>query len=115
MARKFGESRNMALLVKATKVVCVLCSGIGKKWHVDPKRFVIPGIVPLRQEDTLNSRRAVSPLVRLVEGGDKWETPGHLQGVLPQNWGGTEPNRTVTCVVLRATANDRRKTSPLSR
>ncbi|GFS68517.1 uncharacterized protein TNCV_4584431 [Trichonephila clavipes] len=29
-------------------------------------------------------------------------------GVLPQNWGGNEPNRTVTCMVLKATANDRR-------
>ncbi|GFV57645.1 hypothetical protein TNCV_3132331 [Trichonephila clavipes] len=29
------------------------------------------------------------------------------QGVLPQNWGGTEQNRTVTCMVLKATANDR--------
>ncbi|GFU07733.1 uncharacterized protein TNCV_4164281 [Trichonephila clavipes] len=26
----------------------------------------------------------------------------------PQNWGGNEPNRTVTCMVLKATANDRR-------
>ncbi|GFX84524.1 uncharacterized protein TNCV_560391 [Trichonephila clavipes] len=24
----------------------------------------------------------------------------------PQNWGGDEPNRTVTCMVLKATAND---------
>ncbi|GFV37302.1 protein Abitram [Trichonephila clavipes] len=29
-------------------------------------------------------------------------------GVLPQNWGRNEPNRTVTCMVLKATANDRR-------
>ncbi|GFX24485.1 hypothetical protein TNCV_993001 [Trichonephila clavipes] len=42
-------------------------------------------IVPLRQGGTLNSP----------------------QGVLSQNWGGTEPNRTVTCTVLEATAKDR--------
>ncbi|GFX15600.1 uncharacterized protein TNCV_2130881 [Trichonephila clavipes] len=35
------------------------------------------------------------------------------QGVLPQNWGGTEQNRTVTFMVLKATANDSRKSSPL--
>ncbi|GFX78778.1 uncharacterized protein TNCV_1919111 [Trichonephila clavipes] len=28
--------------------------------------------------------------------------------VLPQNWGGNEPNRTVPCMVLQDTANDRR-------
>ncbi|GFX85388.1 hypothetical protein TNCV_3715621 [Trichonephila clavipes] len=31
------------------------------------------------------------------------------QSVLPQNWGGTEQNRTVTSMVLKAKANDRRK------
>ncbi|GFU40155.1 uncharacterized protein TNCV_5092921 [Trichonephila clavipes] len=58
--------------------------------------------VRARIEGTLNSRRAASPLVRLVEGTD------HPQSVLPLNWGGIEPNRTVTCMVLKATANDRR-------
>ncbi|GFW23854.1 hypothetical protein TNCV_945391 [Trichonephila clavipes] len=33
----------------------------------------------------------------------------HTQGVLPQNWGETEQNRTVTCMVLKAKANARRK------
>ncbi|GFV85514.1 hypothetical protein TNCV_3773381 [Trichonephila clavipes] len=45
---------------------------------------------------TLNSRREASPLVRLVEGEERWETPDHSQVVLPQTLGGTEPNRTVT-------------------
>ncbi|GFS57886.1 uncharacterized protein TNCV_2909661 [Trichonephila clavipes] len=57
---------------------------------------------------TLNSRRAASPLVRLVEGEERWEFSDHSQSVLPLNWGGTEPNRTVTCTVLRVMANDRR-------
>ncbi|GFX13100.1 uncharacterized protein TNCV_2357561 [Trichonephila clavipes] len=47
-------------------------------------------ILPSRHEGTLNSRRAASPLVKLVEGEEMWEAPDHLQGVLPQNWGGTE-------------------------
>ncbi|GFX99836.1 hypothetical protein TNCV_258741 [Trichonephila clavipes] len=38
---------------------------------------------------TLNSRRAASPLVWLVEGEERWEVPGHPQGFLPLNWGGT--------------------------
>ncbi|GFS80075.1 hypothetical protein TNCV_2988531 [Trichonephila clavipes] len=39
----------------------------------------------------LNSRRAASPLVRLV-GEERWEAPDHPKSVLPQIWGGTEPN-----------------------
>ncbi|GFX06079.1 uncharacterized protein TNCV_446541 [Trichonephila clavipes] len=64
-------------------------------------------IVPSRQEVTLNSRRAASPLVRMVEGEERWEaTP---QGVLPLNWGETELNRSVTCMVLKAMDNDRHR------
>ncbi|GFW68561.1 uncharacterized protein TNCV_529161 [Trichonephila clavipes] len=65
-------------------------------------------IVPLRHGGTLNSRQA-------TKGEDRWEPPDHLQDVLLQNWGGTEPNRTVTCMVLKTTANDRRTYSPLPR
>ncbi|GFV03666.1 uncharacterized protein TNCV_1876141 [Trichonephila clavipes] len=57
---------------------------------------------------TLNNRRASSPLVRLVEEEERWETPDHPQGVLPQNWGETKLNRSVSCMVHKATANDRR-------
>ncbi|GFV39291.1 hypothetical protein TNCV_1229931 [Trichonephila clavipes] len=39
----------------------------------------------------------------------------HPQGVLPQNWGETKQNRTVTCMVLKAKANDRRKNLALRR
>ncbi|GFV61114.1 transposable element Tcb2 transposase, partial [Trichonephila clavipes] len=48
------------------------------------------------------------PLVRLVErkrDGRPLTTP---QSVPPLNWGGTEPNHTDTCMVLKATADDRR-------
>ncbi|GFT18064.1 uncharacterized protein TNCV_423311 [Trichonephila clavipes] len=64
--------------------------------------------VPSRHGGTLNSRRAASPLVRLVQGEERWEASDQPQSVLPLNWGGTEPNRTVTCMVLKAAANDRR-------
>ncbi|GFV34038.1 TBC1 domain family member 16 [Trichonephila clavipes] len=44
------------------------------------------------------------------------EAPDHHQGVLPQIWGGIEQNHTViTFMVLKATTNDRRTTSPLPR
>ncbi|GFU01878.1 hypothetical protein TNCV_1523751 [Trichonephila clavipes] len=43
---------------------------------------------------TLNSHRAASPLVRMEEEKERWETP-----VLPHNWGGTKLNRIVTCMV----------------
>ncbi|GFU32155.1 uncharacterized protein TNCV_3833811 [Trichonephila clavipes] len=65
-------------------------------------------IVPSRYGGTLNSRRAASPLVRLVEGEEKREAPDHPQGVLPLNWGETELYRSVTCMMLKATDNDRR-------
>ncbi|GFV61589.1 hypothetical protein TNCV_931941 [Trichonephila clavipes] len=53
---------------------------------------------------TLNSHRAASPLVRLVEGKERWEAPWPTPGLLPLNWGGTEQNRTVTFMVLKAKA-----------
>ncbi|GFV29570.1 hypothetical protein TNCV_329361 [Trichonephila clavipes] len=55
---------------------------------------------------TLNSRRAASPFVWLVEEEKRWEAPGHPQCSLPLNLSGTEQNRTVTCMVLKAKAND---------
>ncbi|GFU39751.1 trypsin-1 [Trichonephila clavipes] len=61
-----------------------------------------------QHDGTLNSRRAASPLMRFVEEKERWEAPVHPQGVLPQIWGGSELNRSVTCMVLKATANDRR-------
>ncbi|GFW46231.1 hypothetical protein TNCV_2813261 [Trichonephila clavipes] len=51
------------------------------------------------------------PLERLVEGEEWWETSDHPQVVLPENWGGTELNHTVTCMVLKDMVND----SPLPR
>ncbi|GFS78490.1 uncharacterized protein TNCV_3147461 [Trichonephila clavipes] len=65
-------------------------------------------IVHLRHGGTLNSRRAASPLVWWVEGEERWEASDHPQNVLPLNWGAAEPNHTVTCMVLKTTANDRR-------
>ncbi|GFX99089.1 uncharacterized protein TNCV_2492711 [Trichonephila clavipes] len=62
----------------------------------------------------LNSRRAKCPPVRLVEGEERWEASDHPQSVLPQNWGGTEQNRTITFMVLKAMANGRRKNLALS-
>ncbi|GFY35583.1 uncharacterized protein TNCV_196831 [Trichonephila clavipes] len=70
-------------------------------------------IVPLRHGGTLNSRRAASPLMWLVKGEDRWETPGHPQVFLPLNWSGTEQNRTVICMELKTKANDRRKNDSL--
>ncbi|GFW29701.1 hypothetical protein TNCV_3935681 [Trichonephila clavipes] len=41
--------------------------------------------------------------------------PDYPQGVLPQNWGRTKQTHTVTCMVLKAKANGRRKNPALSR
>ncbi|GFX82016.1 hypothetical protein TNCV_2572151 [Trichonephila clavipes] len=69
--------------------------------------------VHLRHVGSLGSRRARSPLVRLMVGKSEEGGPDPPQGVLTQNWVGTEPNRTVTCIVLKATVKDRRTTSSL--
>ncbi|GFW92831.1 uncharacterized protein TNCV_1736241 [Trichonephila clavipes] len=55
-----------------------------------------------KQPSSHKSSREVGGRGREVGG------PDHTQGVLPQNWGDTELNRSVTCRVLKATANDRR-------
>ncbi|GFW90261.1 uncharacterized protein TNCV_2121281 [Trichonephila clavipes] len=70
-------------------------------------------IVPSRHGGTRNSRRASSPLVRLMAGDERWEATDTPQGVVSRNWGRTERNHTVTCMTLKATANDRRTSSPL--
>ncbi|GFV49879.1 uncharacterized protein TNCV_1391611 [Trichonephila clavipes] len=44
--------------------------------------------VPSRHGGSLNSRRAASPLVWLVEGEEEWEASDHPQSILPLNWGG---------------------------
>ncbi|GFT30420.1 uncharacterized protein TNCV_2377121 [Trichonephila clavipes] len=65
-------------------------------------------ILPVRHWSTLNIRRVASPFERLMEGGKRWKASDSSQGVvLSQNWGGTEPNRTATCMVLKAATNDR--------
>ncbi|GFW40168.1 uncharacterized protein TNCV_5118511 [Trichonephila clavipes] len=84
----------------------------GGQFEARPPVFKSP--MHLRHGGTQNSRRAASPLVRLVEGEERWEDPNHPQGVLPKNWSGTEQTRTVTCMVLKAKANDRRKNLALS-
>ncbi|GFU68015.1 uncharacterized protein TNCV_2823581 [Trichonephila clavipes] len=61
----------------------------------------------LRHSGTLNSRRAASPLVWLVESKERWETSDHHQTVFSLNCGGIELNLTITCMVVKATANDR--------
>ncbi|GFV15747.1 uncharacterized protein TNCV_987301 [Trichonephila clavipes] len=53
-------------------------------------------IVPSRHGGTLNSCRTVNPLVRVGEGKERRDAPDPPQIVLPENWGGTELNRTVT-------------------
>ncbi|GFW24280.1 hypothetical protein TNCV_605301 [Trichonephila clavipes] len=69
-------------------------------------------IGPLLHEGTLNRRRIASSLVKLVEVEEKWE-PLTTPGCSPLKLGGTVLNRTVTCMVLKTTANDRRTSSPL--
>ncbi|GFX66839.1 uncharacterized protein TNCV_3049371 [Trichonephila clavipes] len=77
---------------------------VGTGFESRRRHDVCKCIVPARHGGTLNSRRALSPLVRLVEGGTRGD---HTQSVLSLNWGAIEPNRSVPCMVLKATVNDR--------
>ncbi|GFX38474.1 uncharacterized protein TNCV_2344471 [Trichonephila clavipes] len=70
-------------------------------------------IMPSRHGSSLNSRPATSPLVRLVEGKERWVVPDHPQGVLPQNWGRNVLNRVLHGAQSYGT--DRRKCSHLPR
>ncbi|GFV46582.1 hypothetical protein TNCV_3921 [Trichonephila clavipes] len=57
-------------------------------------------------------RQAESPHLRLMDREERGSDPP--QRVLLQNWDGTELSRTVTCMVLKASANDGLASSPLS-
>ncbi|GFU93507.1 uncharacterized protein TNCV_947491 [Trichonephila clavipes] len=70
-------------------------------------------IMSFGHEGTINSHRGASPLMKLVEGADRWEALDHPYGTLPQNCGGTESNRTLTYMVLKASVNDKRKSKAL--
>ncbi|GFW94649.1 hypothetical protein TNCV_4246891 [Trichonephila clavipes] len=41
---------------------------------------------PRGKGDVLNSHRAASPLVRMVNEEDRWEALDQLQGIFLQNW-----------------------------
>ncbi|GFV94325.1 uncharacterized protein TNCV_2267791 [Trichonephila clavipes] len=65
-------------------------------------------IVPSWHGGTLNSCQTTSPLIRMVGEEERCEIPDHPQDGLPQNWGKTMLNRSVTCMILKAAANGRR-------
>ncbi|GFS82162.1 hypothetical protein TNCV_250211 [Trichonephila clavipes] len=56
---------------------------------------------------TLNSRRAASPLVRLVEGGEMLLATSRAPP--PLNCDKMEQNRSVICMAIKANAYGRRK------
>ncbi|GFV77569.1 hypothetical protein TNCV_1070981 [Trichonephila clavipes] len=59
-----------------------------------------------RKNESIQCRQAASPL-------ERWETPYAPQGCSPSKLGWTRAKtRTVTCIVLKAVANDRRTTIP---
>ncbi|GFW74630.1 uncharacterized protein TNCV_962051 [Trichonephila clavipes] len=84
-------------------------------WDTAPLVPSIRHSVHSRYGGALNSCRAANSLVRLVEEEERWEAPDHPQGVLLQKWDVIEQNRTVTCMVIKDKANDRRKILALCR
>ncbi|GFX43261.1 hypothetical protein TNCV_2389691 [Trichonephila clavipes] len=71
------------------KVADSIPAGVGRSYHMIMVQDLSsnPGedmgvckcIVPSWHGDTINSRRAASPLMRLMEGEEKWEVPDHLR------------------------------------
>ncbi|GFT57514.1 uncharacterized protein TNCV_803711 [Trichonephila clavipes] len=59
------------------------CSAVGTGLNPGEDMDVCKCIVPLRHGGTLNSRQAAKPLVRLVEGEERWEALDHPEGFLP--------------------------------
>ncbi|GFW37966.1 hypothetical protein TNCV_4631671 [Trichonephila clavipes] len=53
------------------------CSAVGTGFESEEDMDVCKCIMPLRHGGTLNSRRAASPLVRLVEREERWEALDH--------------------------------------
>ncbi|GFX41700.1 hypothetical protein TNCV_3110961 [Trichonephila clavipes] len=51
------------------------CGAVGTGLNPGEETDVCKRIVPLRQGGTINSRRAASPLVWLMEEEERWETP----------------------------------------
>ncbi|GFX79239.1 hypothetical protein TNCV_695511 [Trichonephila clavipes] len=64
---------------------------------------------PMRHDGTVNSLRIADPFVRSVEREETLEASDHVHGAILENFDGTEPTRSVTYMVLKATANGRRK------
>ncbi|GFV44968.1 hypothetical protein TNCV_615591 [Trichonephila clavipes] len=64
---------------RLSHVVLGLATLTGEPYDLDsnPGKYmdVCKCTVPSRHEGSLNSRRAASPLVKLVEGEVRWETP----------------------------------------
>ncbi|GFX26047.1 hypothetical protein TNCV_2273871 [Trichonephila clavipes] len=92
-------------LVTLTAVPLGLCSNPGKAWMYNA--FAAWG--GSKEPSSSKSSLKVCGREERKRGGGL----DHIQGVLPQNWVGIEPNRTVLCMVLKATANDRCICSPL--
>ncbi|GFW81081.1 uncharacterized protein TNCV_4804491 [Trichonephila clavipes] len=103
MTTKVHKPKCLEWLVKLTAVPLGMGSNLVE--GMDVCKY----IVPARHGGTLNIRQAKGPFARLVDRKEKWWAPDHIQGVLSQHWDESEPNRTVTCTVLKATDNNRRK------
>ncbi|GFS53312.1 uncharacterized protein TNCV_3845131 [Trichonephila clavipes] len=84
------------------------CCAVAPRFESREDMDVCKCIVPSRHGATLISRRAANPLVRLVAWDGKWRPLTLPQGVIPPNQAENELIRSVTCMVLKATANDRR-------
>ncbi|GFW51027.1 hypothetical protein TNCV_3593091 [Trichonephila clavipes] len=60
------------------RVVCdANCCAVGLGLNPGEDMDVCKWIVPSWHGSTLNGRRVASPLVRVVEGEERWEVPDH--------------------------------------
>ncbi|GFY32331.1 hypothetical protein TNCV_3558391 [Trichonephila clavipes] len=90
----------LSYVIMASKYVPYLLQV--RTWHSGTT-----SIVSLRHEDT--TLRSAKTILRLVERAESLKAPNHPQGALPQNFGGSETNHPVTCIMLKAEGNYMRK------
>ncbi|GFW97646.1 uncharacterized protein TNCV_685161 [Trichonephila clavipes] len=105
-AHESDDSETSGTVVSDSDCCAVECLGSNPGEDID----VCKCIVPSRNGGTINSPL---PFASQVLSCGWWKgkrdgKPMTTPGVFSQNCGGNEPNHTVTCVELKATANDRR-------
>ncbi|GFV43551.1 hypothetical protein TNCV_1689951 [Trichonephila clavipes] len=81
---------------------------VGAVWN-NPPGIVVSNADSCDVGSEFESRRRRKSSHEVNEREREMGVPDHSHGVFPQNWDGTQPNLSVTCMELKATAKGKRK------